>query len=524
MGATRWMTSVVVAAAVCSTIVAGAQEPADSRRLPSPAGTGGRRVALVVGNDTYPSMPLRNARNDARAVGAALHEIGFEVEVAEDLAGAGLERAVRGFVGKLASAEVGFFFYAGHGIAIEGENYLVPVDLDAQDEIEAKYGAFRADVLRERMERSGSRVNVIVLDACRDNPFRFTRSGGRGLGAMNAGRGTLIAMATGPGQTASDNASSRNGLFTEKLLPALRTPGLKLQEVFERAKAAVAEASGQQQRPWVHSDLIGDYYLVPASAGAAAALGPGSGGPAVPAAVPAAPAAPSGDGLDLADLEKAAAARKTWDGWQERMASDFAKAQQFEGQAGQGADLKAAAWERFLAAYATDNPYSSGDEGLRQQAQTQLAKWQAEARRVAAEALQGASPPPSVAPPHLGSPRVPPSLPGQWQGAIAQFRARDWERAGLEFKTVARSARRSWTVQILVVCATATLEKTAAAVPDTALWILPVRYQKHDCYRLLWGLFPEESSAASDGVGSVPQYFRAGGAIPKAIPVSTALP
>lgn len=260
---------------------------AQDRRIERSSGAKVRQ-ALVVGNDRYPAMPLRNGLNDARAVAAALSELGFSVETKLDVDGVGLERAARAFVGRLAAAEVGFFFYAGHGLQIDGENYLVPVDFDAQDEIEAKHRAYKVDELREQMERSGSRVNVIVLDACRDNPFRFTRSGTRGLGAMQPGRGTLIALATGPGQTASDNAAAANGLFTGHLLAALRQP-VSLEQVFRQAKEAVSEASGQKQRPWVLSDLTGEVFL--RAPEAAAAVTP-------PGAPPAAAAGPSEAALE----------------------------------------------------------------------------------------------------------------------------------------------------------------------------------------------------------------------------------
>jgi GWxTD domain-containing protein len=225
--------------------------------------TGGRRIALCIGNDAYPGVPLRNAVNDARAIAGELTSAGFVVDLRLDVGREAAERAIDSFIGKLGTAEVGFFYYAGHGIQIAGENYLLPVDFDAQDEIQAKYRSYNTEQLRERMESAGSRVNVIVLDACRDNPYKLTRSGSRGWGPMNAGRGTLIALATGPGQTASDNVKEGNGLFTQHLVAAMREPGLRVQEVFDRAKEAVSEASGQRQRPWIHSDITGVVYLRP---------------------------------------------------------------------------------------------------------------------------------------------------------------------------------------------------------------------------------------------------------------------
>jgi uncharacterized caspase-like protein len=250
-------------------LFAVAVSASDGQRQLERVGRASRAVALCVGNDAYPTMPLQNAVNDARAVCGAVARLGFTVDVQRDLGGEALDRAVDAFVGRLGSADVGLFFYAGHGLQIDGENFLVPADFRADDEIAAKYRCYRMDQLRERMERSGTRINLIVLDACRDNPFRFKRSGSRGLSAMQPGRGTLIAMATGPGQTASDAPGSSNGLFTTHLLRALAEPGLSIEQVFKRTREAVSEASGQKQRPWLMADLTGEFYLHPPGAAGA---------------------------------------------------------------------------------------------------------------------------------------------------------------------------------------------------------------------------------------------------------------
>ncbi len=147
---------------------------------------------------------------------------------------------------------------------IDGRNYLIPTDFDAIDEVEARHKAYDAGLLRELMERSGARLNVIVLDACRSNPYTFNRAGLGGLARMEPGRGTLIALATGPGRTASDNPGAQNGLFTKHLLEALGNRGLKLREIFEQTRTKVDAASGRAQTPWVLSNVIGDPYLVPA--------------------------------------------------------------------------------------------------------------------------------------------------------------------------------------------------------------------------------------------------------------------
>jgi len=250
---------------------AGAVQQAD-RRLPGTAsGQAGseRRLALVVGNSAYPEVPLKNPVNDARAVGATLREVGFDVTEAFDLRRSQFERAVDAFVFRLRTGDVALFYYAGHGFQIEGENYFVPVDFSAVDVADAKYEAYAASRVHEKIADRGVRLVLIVLDACRGNPFRATRSAaGGGWAAMGAGRGSYIVFATAPGQTASDNPAAANGLFTQHLVDALREPGLGLDAVFNRVRAAVARASGDRQVPWTTSSVVGEFVFRPGRAGA----------------------------------------------------------------------------------------------------------------------------------------------------------------------------------------------------------------------------------------------------------------
>jgi hypothetical protein len=141
------------------------------------------------------------------------------------------------------------------------------VDFDAKDEADAKYVAYSASRLYERMDLAGARLNILILDACRNNPFRSTRSGDGGLAAMSTGRGTLIAFATAPGKTADDNPSGRNGLFTSHLISALREPGLSLDQVFNRVREKVYSESNQRQLPWTVSSVIGEFYFQSAGSG-----------------------------------------------------------------------------------------------------------------------------------------------------------------------------------------------------------------------------------------------------------------
>lgn len=197
---------------------------AQARRLARDESLGERRLALVIGNDAYPRMPLRNAVNDASSMAAALTRVGFDVRRATNTSFKELNQSIDRFVGELRRGDIALVYYAGHGIQIEGENFLLPIDFDAQDETDAKYEGYSASRLAERLPASGAQLSVLVFDACRDNPFRASRSGSRGLASMNGATGSLIAFATAPGRTADDNLAAGNGLFTQHLLRAIETP------------------------------------------------------------------------------------------------------------------------------------------------------------------------------------------------------------------------------------------------------------------------------------------------------------
>lgn len=232
----------------------------DRKLVPAAPEAAGRRVALVVGNDGYSgTSALHNAVADAVAIEQALRGLGFAVNVVRDATQEAFERAVDRFVNNVQPGDVALFYYSGHGLEVRGENYLVPVDFAAQDEVQVKRRAVAAAEIEERLQARGARVRILVLDACRDNPFRAVRSTSGGLGAMAEARGALIAFATAPGRTASDNPSGRNGLFTQELLAVLREPGLTVSEVFRRVRERVDRASGARQTPWVADGLIGDF-------------------------------------------------------------------------------------------------------------------------------------------------------------------------------------------------------------------------------------------------------------------------
>jgi hypothetical protein len=225
----------------------------------SPANTG-RRIALVIGNRAYPRKPLVNSVNDARELGALFQDqLGFRTTVKTDLNQEGMVRAVEDFLSQVQSGDVALFYYAGHGMQIDGQNLLLPVDFDATDDIAAKIRGYQANQISGRLRGRGARMAIVILDACRDNPFRSWRSdSGGGLAGMS-GSGAFIAFAADEGKTAEDNPRDRNGLFTKHLLAELRQPGLTIDEVFNGVRANVFQESNGLQTPFVSSGLIGTF-------------------------------------------------------------------------------------------------------------------------------------------------------------------------------------------------------------------------------------------------------------------------
>jgi hypothetical protein len=220
-----------------------------------------KRLALVIGNGTYPNAFLANPENDAHEIKNILLQYGFDVLEYENLSQTRMKMAMDEFGDKLKNYDVGLFFYAGHGIQSKGYNYLIPTDANIKSEEQVEYDCVQADRILALMESSGSDVNIIILDACRNNPFErsWTRSAtGKGLAFMNAPKGSLIAYATAPGSTASDG-SGKNGLYTSALLESIRIPNINILQVFQNVRVIVSEKSGGRQIPWESTSLTGDF-------------------------------------------------------------------------------------------------------------------------------------------------------------------------------------------------------------------------------------------------------------------------
>jgi Caspase domain/Putative peptidoglycan binding domain len=241
-----------------------------------------KRVAFVVGNGAYKNVAqLPNPPIDAKAMAATLRNVGFDVVEGTNLTRDTMTERLLEFGKKAQGADVAVFFYAGHGIAISGTNYLLPVDADIKSEMDVKLGAAINIDLTLDQTMSDAKVKLVFLDACRDNPFaakiksNSTRSVsvGSGLAEMKSGEGTLIAFATGPGQTALDGQEGTNSPFTRALIAHITTPGVEIQQAMTEVRAQVNEETNKGQLPWGHTNLIGSVYLNPAAPPAATAAG-----------------------------------------------------------------------------------------------------------------------------------------------------------------------------------------------------------------------------------------------------------
>ncbi len=216
------------------------------------------RIALVIGNAAYDEAPLRNPVNDARAVSRALENLDFEVTTVTDATKREMELAVVAFTERLAGGGTGLFYYAGHGIQVRGRNYLLPVDAGIESESMARVEGIDVGFVLEELTHADNPLNIVILDACRNNPFeRRMRGGSRGLAAIDAAQGVLIAYATAPGSVAADG-DGENGLYTQELLKALARPGLSAEQVFKQVRIGVSEHSGGLQIPWESSSLTGE--------------------------------------------------------------------------------------------------------------------------------------------------------------------------------------------------------------------------------------------------------------------------
>lgn len=237
-----------------------------ARPLSALAAADPSRVALVVGNNTYPASPLANAGNDARAMAEVLQRAGFTVDLQLDASRTGFIGAIEAFGKAIARSDVrlALFYYAGHGVQVDWRNYLLPVDASVSSAQDIKTRCVDLGVLLGQLSKAKDKAYVVVLDACRDDPFGASyKAGQKGLSQFDAPSGSLLAYATAPGNVAADSGGGRHGLYTENLLREFSAPETRIEDAFKRVRLNVRLASRGRQIPWESTSLESDIYLIP---------------------------------------------------------------------------------------------------------------------------------------------------------------------------------------------------------------------------------------------------------------------
>jgi formylglycine-generating enzyme required for sulfatase activity len=319
------------------------------------------RLALVIGNDSYQQVsPLKNAGNDAKLMASALRSAGFDVSDHFNLDRNRLYEAIDGFQRRLGKGDEVVFYFSGHGVQVDNEPMLLPTDIQANDEKKLKREALPLLYVQDALK--DARVSLLVIDACRDNPFpkQGTRSIGetRGLRPPDVVKGQAIILSAGRNQKALDSVpgepSQRNGLFTHEFVRVMRTPGLDVRSALVKVRDDVEDKAARvnhEQRPSLMDDMRGNFYLQ-----ASIRPEPATDRPR-----------PGSDGLNLDDLKKEDDNKKGWAQWQTKMSADHAQANGISDTA-----LRARALERFLEVYKQDNPWTSEDDTLRSQASSKV--------------------------------------------------------------------------------------------------------------------------------------------------------
>lgn len=347
----------------------------------SRAATGAEhRIALVIGNGAYKDAPLANPANDAVAIAKTLEGLGFKVILRTNVTQSQMRQAVREFGDELhANRGVGLFYFAGHGMQINNRNFLIPVGTDIRREYEVEDQSVDAGSVLSMMQSARARVNIVILDACRNNPFaRSFRNSTVGLAPMQAPAGTLLAYATAPGEVASDG-TGENGLYTQHLLQNMRIPGLKIEDVFKNVRASVRQESGGKQTPWENTSLEGEFYF----------------NINITVNVQAPPAGNTAPGLSRADIESAVSAALAR---REQDESARRQAQQLEIERAVQAALRKREEELAAAQGSRQNQEAQAAQAAVARLKQELAELQAAAKAPVAAAPSRSKPPPPDSP------------------------------------------------------------------------------------------------------------------------------
>jgi len=242
-------------------------EPTQNYRPHTTGVTGeftGNRHALIIANADYTIFPrLDNPLNDGRDMKKTLHDVGFKIVYRENTTDKRqIKEAVKKFISRLQPGDLGLFYYAGHAVQVKGVNYLIPTKVELPSETEVEYETLSAQYVLDKMEEVGNGLNLVFLDACRDNPLpkTMTRSIGTkgGLAKMRQPKGSIIAFATSPDNTAEDG-TGKNGVYTKYLIEAIKTPGLTVEEMLKKVRNGVWDETKGRQIPWENSSLRGKF-------------------------------------------------------------------------------------------------------------------------------------------------------------------------------------------------------------------------------------------------------------------------
>ncbi|MFW5500736.1 MULTISPECIES: caspase family protein [unclassified Maridesulfovibrio] len=221
-----------------------------------------KRLALLIGNSAYSKIgALKNPVNDVVAMNRSLKKAGFDVMVVKNADRNTMGRAIDDFGRKLKSYDVGLFYFSGHGLQVNGINYLCPLGMSVQGQSDVQYEAIDAGKVLAKMEDAGNSMNIVILDACRNNPFkRSFRSMRNGLAQMDAPTGSFIAFATAPGKTALDGRGN-NSPYVTHMLSNMNSKGLTIEQFFKKVRQGVIKDTSRKQVPWESSSLVGDFYF-----------------------------------------------------------------------------------------------------------------------------------------------------------------------------------------------------------------------------------------------------------------------
>jgi len=312
------------------------------------------RIALVIGNSKYQSSPLKNPVNDANAIADILKTCGFEVTTGFDMDQIEMKKAINLFGNRMSNGSVALFYYSGHGMQVNGTNFLIPIGAKIHNETDVDIESVNVNRVLAKMASVEKATNILILDACRDNPFsRGFRTKQSGLAYMNAPTGTIVAYSTAPGSIASDG-DGQYGIYTEELINFLLLPDIKIEDIFKRVRVNVAQKSKNKQIPWESSSLMGDFYF------------------SIKDNMP-----PSSK-FSLSDLSKEAdeteRIRQAWIKYNGDMKSAFQQVQKFQEKT-IAKEKKIVALNRFISAFNQNNPYSQEDNKMRSNAIKQIEYW-----------------------------------------------------------------------------------------------------------------------------------------------------